>query len=109
MKPMAILQTIQVGTPHRYDLFTADAGRERSWETSFFRTPSPERRWLAITHLAGNIQADTASYGTANQALLLYAAMHYPAWRRGLLKTAAGTSSMSASGTLIDESDDGEE
>ena len=90
MKPLALLQTIQVGTPHRYGLSTAEAGRERFWETSFFREPSPERRWLSTTHLVGNAQADTKNHGTPNQALLLYAATHYPAWRRELNRPEIG-------------------
>jgi MOSC domain-containing protein YiiM len=68
----------------------AEGGWERSWETSFFRQPSPERRWLSTTHLAGNMQADTTNHGTPNQALLLYAAMHYPAWRQELGRSEIG-------------------
>jgi MOSC domain-containing protein YiiM len=90
MKPMAILQTIQVGTPQRYVLPAADGGRKRSWATSFFRTPSPERCWLATTHLVGNVQADTKNHGTPNQALLLYAAVHHPAWRQELDRPEIG-------------------
>jgi len=90
MKPIATLESVQVGTPHRYALPEAEAGRERSWETSFFRQPSPERRWLATTHLLGNAQANTKNHGTPNQALLLYAAMHYPAWRQELGRPEIG-------------------
>jgi MOSC domain-containing protein YiiM len=90
MKPIALLETIQVGTPHRYALHVAEGGRERSWETSFFRQPSPERRWLATTHLVGNGQADLKHHGTPNQAVLLYAAMHYPVWRQELGRPEIG-------------------
>jgi MOSC domain-containing protein YiiM len=75
------LLAIQVGAPQRYALPDAEDGRERSWQTSFFREPSPQRRWLATTHLAGNAQADTKNHGTLNQAVLAYAAVHYPCWR----------------------------
>ena len=88
--PIAILQTIQVGTPHRYPLAAAKRGQERSWETSFFREPIAERRWLATTHLAGNAQADTKNHGTPNQAVLLYAAKHYPVWRQQLDRPEIG-------------------
>ena len=84
MKPIAMLESIQVGTPQRYALPQAEGQRARFWKTSFFRQPSPERRWLAMTHLVGNAQADLEHHGTLNQALLLYAAMHYPAWRQEL-------------------------
>jgi MOSC domain-containing protein YiiM len=76
----AVLQSIQVGTPHRYPIPDPQSARERFWQTSFFREPSPQRRWLATTHLAGNAQADTRNHGTSNQAVLVYAAAHYPCW-----------------------------
>jgi MOSC domain-containing protein YiiM len=90
MKTIATLETIQVGTPHRYTLPESEGGRMRSWETSFFRQPSPERRWLTTTHLVGNAQADTKNHGTPNQALLLYAALHYPVWRQELGRPEIG-------------------
>src|SRR5215213_11126937 len=90
MKPIATLQTIQVGMPHRYPLPAAEGGRERSWQTSFFREPSRERRWLATTHLAGNQQADRENHGTPNQAVLLYAAAHYPRWQAELGRPELG-------------------
>jgi hypothetical protein len=90
MKLIAMLETIQVGTPHHYALPVAEGERERSWQTSFFRQPSPERRWLSTTHLVGNAQADTTNHGTPNQAVLLYAAIHYPAWRQELDRLEIG-------------------
>ena len=100
MKPIAMLETIQVGTPHRYALPAAEGERDRSWETSFFRLPSPERRWLATTHLGGNAQADTTNHGTPNQPLLLYAAMHYPAWRQELGRPEIGPGSFGENFTV---------
>ncbi len=90
MKPIGLLETIQIGTPQRYALPVAEGGQERSWQTSFFRQPSPERRWLATTHLAGNMQANTTNHGTPNQAVLLYAAKHYPDWRQELDRPEIG-------------------
>jgi len=84
MIQIAFVQTIQVGTPQRYSQRGAHDAEERSWETSFFREPSPARRWLSTTHLDGNAQADTKNHGTPDQALLLYAAAHYPLWREEL-------------------------
>ncbi len=80
MTRVASLLTVQVGAPKRYPLHHARGGDERSWETSFFREPSPERRWLHTTHLDGNTQADTKNHGSPSQAVLLYAAAHYPLW-----------------------------
>jgi MOSC domain-containing protein YiiM len=71
---VGILQSVQVGRPQRY-------GAPDAWETSFFRTPSMQPRWLYTTHLDGNVQADTKNHGQPNQAVLLYAAAHYPLWR----------------------------
>jgi len=76
----AILRTIQVGTPQRYAVPAAERGREHSWTPSFFRQPEPQRRWLATTHLAGNVQADPRNHGTPNQAVLVHAAALYPRW-----------------------------
>jgi MOSC domain-containing protein YiiM len=90
MRQRAILHAIQVGTPHRYLLPGAEGARQRSWRTSFFREPSPQRRWLATTHLAGNQQADTKNHGTPDQAVLVYATAHYPLWRQELDRPEIG-------------------
>jgi len=74
------IETIQVGTPHKYD----NPFRSTQWRTSFFRTPSPESRWLYTTHLEGNNQADKKNHGSPGQAILMYAAAHYPLWREEL-------------------------
>ncbi len=78
------LQSVQVGTPRRYGTVGAEDETRRRWETSFFRDPSPSPRWLSTTHLEGNAQADTKNHGTPGQAVLLYAAEHYPLWREEL-------------------------
>src|SRR3989440_5105046 len=72
------LQSVQVGTPHRYSIANAVDTTKRSWKTSFFRTPSVQSRWLYTTHLEGNTQADTKNHGQLSQAVLLYAVAHYP-------------------------------
>jgi MOSC domain-containing protein YiiM len=90
MKRVASLLTVQIGAPKRYPLPDTLGGDERSWKTSFFREPSPERRWLYTTHLDGNAQADTKNHGTPDQAVLLYAAAHYPRWRAELDRPEIG-------------------
>ncbi len=77
------LQSVQVGTPQRYQV-------PEAWETSFFRAPSTQPRWLYTTHLDGNRQADTKNHGQPNQAVLLYAAAHYPLWREELHQPEIG-------------------
>lgn len=80
---IGVLQSVQVGTPHRYG--TTDA-----WKTSFFREPGTQPRWLYTTHLEGNRQADTKNHGHLHQAVLLYAAAHYPLWRAELDRPEIG-------------------
>ena len=79
-----ILQSVQVGTPHRYGLAGSKEEMKRAWKTSFFRTPSTEPRWLYTTHLEGNTQADLKHHGSLDQAVLMYSAAHYPLWQAEL-------------------------
>lgn len=81
MMQVGTLQSVQVGVPQRYD---SPGVQEHSWKTSFFRTPAIQSRWLYTTHLDGNIQADTKHHGKPWQAVLVYAAAHYPLWRTEL-------------------------
>ena len=57
MTQIAILHSVQVGRPKRYYTQNANATDvlERSWETSFFREPGLQPRWLYTTHLEGNV------------------------------------------------------
>ncbi len=81
---VGVLQSVQVGTPHRYGTTGAQEVLERAWRTSFFRTPSAESRWLYTTHLEGNKQGDLKHHGSLDQAVLLYAATNYPLWQEEL-------------------------
>jgi len=90
MTGAGILRSVQVGAPHRYDNASVGDGPGRRWETSFFRAPSAEPRWLYTTRLDGNAQADTKNHGRPDQAVLLYAAAHYPAWREELGRADIG-------------------
>lgn len=99
------LQTLQVGTPHRYGAEGAADPMARPWETSFFRTPSDEPRWLFTTHLEGNAQADTKNHGKPDQAILLYAAAHYPLWRAELDRPEIGPGGFGENATVEDLSE----
>jgi MOSC domain-containing protein YiiM len=87
---IGVLQSVQVGSPRRYERTRASDGAVRTWETSFFRTPSAEPRWLFTTHLDGTAQADTENHGRPDQAVLVYAATHYPVWRAELGRSEIG-------------------
>jgi MOSC domain-containing protein YiiM len=100
MQQIATLQSVQVGTPHRYPNPERGDGSARTWKTSFVRVPSPERRWLHTTHLDGNVQADTKHHGTPNQAVLLYAAAHYSLWREELSRPDIGPGGFAENFTL---------
>ncbi len=78
------LQSMQVGTPRHYGTENAKDILQRPYDTSFVRPPDTQARWLYITHLEGNEQADKKHHGTPNQAVLLYAAAHYPVWQAEL-------------------------
>ena len=81
---LGTLQSIQVGTPHHYGIEGATNVLQRPYDTSFVRTPDAQPRWLYTTHLEGSEQADKKNHGTLNQAVLLYAASHYPIWQAEL-------------------------
>lgn len=97
---IAVLQSMQVGVPQKYGQEGARAEMQRPWETSFFRQPDTQPRWLYTTHLAGNRQADTKNHGTPGQAVLLYAAEHYPTWQAELGKPEMGPGGFGENFTL---------
>ena len=90
LQQVGILQSVQVGTPHRYGTRNAENEMDRAWRTSFFRGPVTAPRWLYTTHLEGNEQADKKNHGRPGQAVLLYAAEHYPRWREELGRPEIG-------------------
>ena len=87
---VGVLQSVQVGTPHPYGTRGAENEMDRAWKTSFFRAPVDGPRWLYTTHLEGNEQADKKNHGRPSQAVLLYAAEHYPRWREELGRPEIG-------------------
>jgi MOSC domain-containing protein YiiM len=87
---IGVLQSVQVGSPRHYGVSKATDPMERRWQTSFFRTPSTEPRWLYTTHLDGNAQADLKHHGSLTQAVLLYAASNYLLWQAELRRQDIG-------------------
>ncbi len=72
MRSMAAVVSIQVGKPRRID---------GEWESGFIKTPVDGPVWLGVTNLDGDGQADLKHHGGPDQAVLVYAAEHYPTWR----------------------------
>jgi MOSC domain-containing protein YiiM len=96
---------VQVGTPHRYGTKDAPDKLDQPWRTSFFRVPGTEPRWLFTTHLDGNDQADKKNHGHLNQAVLFYAAAHYPLWQRELERNDMGPGGFGENFTVTDLSE----
>jgi len=90
MQQVGTLLSVQVGVPQHYGTAGAANPMDRPWTTSFFRVPSEQPRWLYTTHLEGNEQADKKNHGQLVQAVLLYAAEHYPLWRAELDRPEMG-------------------
>src|SRR5579872_4134785 len=106
MTTPATLHSIQIGTPHRYDTPHPSGQGDRTWRTSFVRSPSQEPRRLFFTHLEGNTQADMRHHGRPDQAVLLYAAAHYPLWQAELGRLDIGPGGFAENFTVagLDES-----
>ena len=100
MQPIATIESIQVGAPRTYRHPGTDDRPDVEWQTSFFRVPSPERRWLHTTHLDGNAQADTENHGQPSKAVLLYDGGHYARWRERPGLHAIGPGGMAENLTL---------
>ncbi|HZO72866.1 MAG TPA: MOSC domain-containing protein [Ktedonobacteraceae bacterium] len=90
MTQVGILQSVQVGKP-AWRQVSEGVEKTKRWKTSFVRVPSSEPRWLYRTHLEGNEQADKKHHGSLDQAVLLYAAQHYPAWQAELERPEIGS------------------
>jgi hypothetical protein len=68
MLRVGVLQSVHVGTPHRYGTAGARDVLERPWTMSFVRVPNTEPRWLYTTHLDGNAQAGSLHSGSRRHA-----------------------------------------
>ncbi len=106
MQQLGVISALQVGAPRQYGEQAAAEESGRPWISSFFRTPDPRPRWLYTTHLEGNVQADTKNHGRPHQAVLLYAAKHYPLWREELRRPEMGPGGFAENLTLDDLSEE---
>lgn len=81
-----IILSIQVGKPRRMGVPNAADPLDQEWESGIFKAPVSGPVHLGLRNLAGDAQADLVAHGSPDQAVLLYAAAHYPEWRTTLGK-----------------------
>ncbi len=85
--PAATLCRIQVSLPQEYGADGAADPMDARWTTGFFKEPVAGARWLGVTNLDGDGQADLRNHGGRDKAVLAYAAAHYDGaggWRAEL-------------------------
>lgn len=82
--PVAVLRSIQVGTPKNYGFEDASDAHDKPWTTGFFKMPVSGPVFAGTTNIAGDGQADLKHHGGVDKAVLAYSADHYPQWRDDL-------------------------
>lgn len=76
--------SIQVGLPRHMGSADAAESDDSAWFSGIFKDAVQGPLALGPRNLAGDAQADLKNHGTVDQAVLLYAAAHYPVWRKTL-------------------------
>lgn len=69
------LAALHVGTP------TTVRSREGEWESAIWKRRSASPRWLSLTNLDGDAQADLVNHGGPDKAVCVYPSGHYAYWR----------------------------
>jgi MOSC domain-containing protein YiiM len=96
------LDSIQIGTPRTYP---SPEGRA-PWTSAIAKTPVAGRIWAGSLGLSGDAVADTHHHGGPFQALLLYSAIHYPAWRTEWARPDLGPGMFGENLTVSEVSED---
>ena len=76
--------SIQVGLPAVRGVPGSDDPMDQTWTSGIVKAPVDGPVWLGRTNLAGDGQADLVNHGGPDKAVLAYAEVHYPDWRREL-------------------------
>ncbi len=76
--------SVQVGQPTQYGTAGARRPMDRPWVSAIVKRTVSGPVWAGRTGLAGDAQADLVAHGGPEKAMLAYAAVHYPDWRREL-------------------------
>ena len=79
--PAARLLSIQVGLPRRLGGTGPSGATDRPWRSGYVKEPVSGSIWLGRTNLVGDGQGNLKVHGGPEQAVLAYAAAHYPRWR----------------------------
>jgi MOSC domain-containing protein YiiM len=80
IQPPGVLLSIQVGMPQTLKDETGIDRLPKEWTTGIFKEPVAGPVWLGASGLAGDGHGDLSVHGGPNQAVLCYAAQHYPTW-----------------------------
>ncbi len=78
------IRSIQVGRPRSFGAADAEDPDHRPWISAIVKERVEGRRWVGRTNIEGDRQADLKHHGGPDKAVLAYAALHDPAWKREL-------------------------
>jgi MOSC domain-containing protein YiiM len=78
------LVSIQVGTPRTVGTAGAENRMERAFTSAIWKSPVTGPVHLGTLGLAGDAVANPRVHGGPDQAVLMYAAAHYPRWEQEL-------------------------
>ncbi len=81
--------SVQVGTPRTIGTPQAENPLERAFTSAIWKEPVTGPVFAGALGLAGDAVANTKVHGGVDQALLMYAASHYPLWESELGRPVA--------------------
>lgn len=93
----ALLQSIQIGQPQRYEPVEGEASK-KGWTTAFFKTPVEGPILLGRLGLNGDQVAEKRVHGGPDKAVCVYSADRYPHWRDTLAEPGFGAAGFGAAG-----------
>jgi MOSC domain-containing protein YiiM len=82
--PVMRLVSIQVGTPRTVGVPGAVDRMEREFTSAIWKSPVARPTHVGPLGLTGDAVFDTKVHGGLDQAVLMYAAAHYPLWEQEL-------------------------
>lgn len=79
--PNGYLISIQVGKPQQFVQEAPVDSRVALWRTGIYKTQVIGSRWLGLTNIEGDGQADLYNHGGPDKAVNVYPAEHYSYWQ----------------------------